>query len=369
MRPALLSDRNRSITMNRSSRTTSEMPETFHTPAALLRRKSLVPKTGPVQAAFLRRMDRGRSSTWRGLFGSDGWRLGLLLASAIALAPTPADADNGRPNGVETDAEPSIRARYIRARVVHSLETTFVRATDRRLGPALAQVSKRIIVWWLNPRRDLQRGDTIEVVYEPRAGAEPIVKALWLRSQKHGKRFAAVRYRPAGARFYRYYSASGREVERRLKRSPVAQYEQITSLLGDGRGHRGIDFKAPIGTPVLAPFTGVVRRRNWSTRRNGRCLELTDSLTGRRAVFLHLHRIYRRIRPGVRVRAGQKIATLGNSGRSSAPHLHYELRRRNGTILNPLRVHGTWRAKLAPSEAVKARRLLQRFAEMRTRST
>ncbi len=346
------------------------MLETFHTPAAISGRKSLVPRTGPVQAAFLRRMKRGRSSnSWRVLIGADrGW-LGPLLVALLAAWPALASADDGRPNGVDVETAPTIQPRYVRARVKHSLETTFVRATDRKLGPALAQVTKRIIVWWLNPRRDLQRGDTIEVVYVPRPGAEPLVQAVWLRSQKRGRKFAAVRYRPTGARFYRYYNAQGYEVEKRLKRSPVKRYEQITSLLGDGRRHRGIDFKAPIGTPIYAPFSGVVRRRNWSTRRNGRCLELVDSRTGRRALFLHLHRIYRRIRPGVRVRAGQKIATLGNSGRSSAPHLHYELHRANGRLLNPLRVHRTWRAKLSPSEAKKARRRLQRFAEMRTRST
>ena len=344
------------------------MPETFHIPAAMLRWKSLVPETGPGQAAFLRQMRRGQTSlferAWKAL-GS--LSVILVLVGAITTVPTPGFADEGKTGAVSQEV-PS-NGQYLRTRVVHSLEATFVRATDSQLGPALAQVVKRIIVWWMNPRRDLRAGDVIEVVYEERPNAEPVVFAIWMRSQKYKKRWSAVRYRAKKSPFYRYYSPNGYEVERRLRRSPVRSYEQITSLLNDGRGHRGIDFKAPIGTPIYAPFSGVVRRRNWSTRRNGRCLELYDPKTGRKALFLHLNYIYRRIRPGVRVRVGQKIATLGNTGRSSAPHLHYQLERSNGRLLNPLRVHRTWRARLAPDETKKARRVLERLALMRTGST
>ena len=306
----------------------------------------------------------------RGGFEGGRWLAALVTATSIILSAASSVAGDGRP---DAPAEDSFRipssARYVRAKVVHSLEETFVRATDRQLGPALAQVAKRTIVWWMNPRRDLRKGDVIEVIFEERPEAEPLLLAIWMKSQKRRKTLSAVRYKAKKERFHRYYTADGREVERRLRRSPVRTYEQITSLLGDGRGHKGIDFKAPIGTPVYAPFSGVVRRRNWSTRRNGRCLELRDPKTGRRALFLHLNYIYRRIRPGVRVRAGQRIATLGNTGRSSAPHLHYQLERANGRVLNPLRVHRTWRKRLAPAEAKKVRQLLEEFAEMRTGST
>ena len=295
------------------------------------------------------------------------WCIALTVSVTVFGLNQTAGA-NGRP-GASTAENRTPTTRYVRARVDKSLEQTFIRAAGRRQGPALAQVVKRIMVWWLNPRRDLRNGDVIEVVYEERVRAEPLVHALWMRSQKKRKRLAAVRYRAEGSKFFRYYGEDGQEIEKRLRRSPVRDYEQITALLDDGRRHRGVDFKAPIGTPIYAPFNGVVRRRNWSTRRNGRCLELRDSRTGRRALFLHLSYIYRKIRPGVRVRLGQKIAKLGNTGRSSAPHLHYQLERSNGSILNPFRVHRTWRARLSPAETKKARQALKRYAEMRTGST
>ena len=360
------------------------MPDTFHSPAAEGPRKSLVRGAGQRQAAFLRRMKRGPQSRFEHVLSfaataPGGPRAVVRLVIGLVLVPLllvsvgldSAHADDRplRRRKVTATQERFDRVRYVRARVYHSLETTLIRAAGRKTGPALAQVVKRIMVWWLNPRRELQRGDVIEVVYGARKGEEPVVLALWLKSGKKGRTLSAVRYKATGSEFYRYYSPNGREIERRLRNSPVKEYEQITSLLNDGRRHRGIDFKAPIGTPIRAPFNGVVRRRNWSTRRNGRCLELYDPRTGRKALFLHLNYIYRRIRPGKRVRVGQKIATLGNTGRSSAPHLHYELHSRRGRVLNPLRVHRTWRAKLAPAEAKKARQLLRGYAEMRTGST
>ncbi|MEM7675223.1 MAG: M23 family metallopeptidase [Myxococcota bacterium] len=298
-----------------------------------------------------------------------GPRLLAGLAALFVFAPGPDRLGGSKALAGEIETQIPDDARYVKASVVHSLEETFVRATDKQLGPALAQVVKRVLVWWINPRRDLRRDDVIEVVYEARDDAEPVVYAVWMRSQKRRRTLSAVRYKADDARFFRYYRPDGYEIEKRLRRSPVRNYEQITSLLGDGRRHQGIDFKAPIGTPVRAPFNGVVRRRNWSTRRNGLCLELSDPRTGRRALMLHLNSIYRRIRPGVRVKAGQKIATLGNTGRSSAPHLHYQLQRANGRILNPLRVHRTWRKRLKPEQAKKMRQVLARFAQMRTGST
>ena len=359
---------------------------TFHIPVVVTQRKSLVPETAPGQAADLRTMRRGHRTRFAHAVSAQGSRLlGVLLAgvSTACFGPSPtAYADAGPPSVDAAPASPTDSGapssstnhdkdapRYVRARVVHSLEETFVQATDRELGPALAQVVKRIIVWWLNPRRDLFGGDVIEVVYEEPPGAEPMVIAVWMRSQKLRRTFSAVRYRKEGARFDRYYSPDGREIERRLRRSPVRDYEQITSLLGDGRGHKGIDFKAPVGTPVYAPFSGKVLRRNWSTRANGRCLELRDRRTGRHAIMLHLHSIPRRIRPGTRIKVGQRIATLGNTGRSSAPHLHYQLQRANGRVLNPLRVHRTWRARLSASETKKVKQKFLRLAKMRTGST
>ena len=115
--------------------------------------------------------------------------------------------------------------------------------------------------------------------------------------------------------------------------APIKDYIEITSLPGDYRkgrflGHRGTDFKADIGTPVYSSFGGKVIRRNWNTRVNGYCLEIDHPKKGVVTRYLHLSRVL--VKPGNFVKQGQRIGDSGNTGRSFAPHLHYEVQQRSG---------------------------------------
>jgi murein DD-endopeptidase len=213
------------------------------------------------------------------------------------------------------------------------------------VGAPLTQVSTRLLVWWLDMARDVRPGDELEVVYELPEGQEPLVHALRYTSGKLGKEVRAYRYQAPGARFARYYDEEGAEIEQRLVGGPVDDYEQVTSLLRDGRGHKGVDFKTPVGTPVHATFAGVVKRRNWNFHGNGNCLEIEDA-KGRRSMFLHLSEIEPAVRPGVRVKPGQLVAHSGNTGRSTAPHLHYQLMSAGDRVMDPFDVHATKRLSL-----------------------
>lgn len=258
---------------------------------------------------------------------------------------------------------------HTRIVVTRSLAADLATAVEATLAPALAQVVKRVLVWWLDPRRDLRRGDVLEIIWregeEGHERAEPVVAGLWLRSQKLGRERVGVFYRPPGAPYPRWFDPSGQEVALRLREGPIEAYEQITSLLGDGRRHRGVDFKAPEGTPVVAPFSGKVVRVNWATRRNGRCVRLLDPRSGREASFLHLSRIAPGVRVGARLRRGDRIGAVGNSGRSFAPHLHYQLEK-GGRVLDPFRVHATWRARLSAHELPGLEARLRALEALRT---
>ncbi len=249
-----------------------------------------------------------------------------------------------------------------------SLEGAMIKIAGPEQGPRLSQVVKRVLVWWMNLRRDLRKGDRIEVIYEIQAGdAEPIAHAIWFTSSKLGGLRTAVRFRTSSDRFARWYEANGTEVAQRLAAPPIQDYEQITSLLKDGRRHKGVDFKAPVGTPVLAPFNGVVSRRNWSRRRNGNCLELVNSKNGNNAYFLHLDSIPKHIQPGRRVKVGDTVALSGNTGRSTAPHLHYQLERK-GRVLDPFRVQKTQQRRLSPEDQQAARTAWARYETLRAGS-
>ena len=203
--------------------------------------------------------------------------------------------------------------------IKRTLEAGFVDAVGSRSGPALSQVVKRALVWWINPRTDLRKGDTIEVFYELPDDAEPLVHAIWFKSSKLNKAMTAVRFRASKNEFYRWFQPDGRELASRLVNAPIRRYEQITSLLMDGRGHKGMDFKAPVGSKIYAPFSGKIVRKNWSRRGNGLCLDIQRP-NGHRIYLLHLDRILPKIRVGSWVKAGQHIAFSGNTGRSTAPH-------------------------------------------------
>jgi murein DD-endopeptidase MepM/ murein hydrolase activator NlpD len=257
----------------------------------------------------------------------------------------------------------------VRITIDNSLEKSLDQAVGKEIGPALAQVAKRELVWWIDPTHGFRRGDIIELVYEPRAFPdEPILDAIWFSSIKLGKKMSAARYTRDGADFARWYEPDGTELEMSLKGGPIDQYEQVTSLLSDGRKHKGVDFRCPEGTPVHATFDGSVIRKNWATRMNGDSVEIEDPKTGNHAIFLHLSWVDPNIHPGGTVKTGQVIAKSGNTGHSTAPHLHYQLQHGSdhNRLIDPFKFHETYRAHLPEPELPKLKALFERYQALRT---
>lgn len=236
------------------------------------------------------------------------------------------------------------------AQIDRSLYQTFAGTLEKDVADPLTQVVNRVLVWWIDTRRDLRADDHLSVVYSRPAGREPRVHALKFVSTKLGNTYAAYAYQKAGSPHLSLYDTAGRAVELRLVDGPIREYEQITSRLKDGRGHEGVDFKTAIGTVVYAPFDATVSRRNWNTRRNGYCLDLKGP-KGVHAIFLHLERVDDDIKPGVRVKKGQPLARSGNTGHSTAPHLHYQLQK-GKKVLDPFDLHPTERVQLVGPDLV-----------------
>jgi murein DD-endopeptidase MepM/ murein hydrolase activator NlpD len=291
--------------------------------------------------------------------------------STATSTPTAAPTPGAMPAGATPAPTPAVAAvppapvpqgsRRVVATLQGPLEDSIRRALapeEKAIADELTQVVNRLLVWDLQVARDGRKGDRVEVVYTPAAAVapglavsgEPVVEAVRYASQKLGKVFAAYRFQPEGARWPRYFREDGTELEEQLVDAPIGEYEQVTSLLRDGRRHKGVDFKAPVGSPVFAPFDGVIERRNWNFRANGNCLEIRDVASGRRAIFLHLDVLPKDMTPGRRVRKGERIAASGNSGRSYAPHLHYQLETADGRVLDPYEVHRTTRRAVAAAE-------------------
>jgi murein DD-endopeptidase MepM/ murein hydrolase activator NlpD len=240
-----------------------------------------------------------------------------------------------------------------------ALETSLVSTLGAELGKTLAQVISRTLVWWVSMPGGLRRGDRIEALFQERPNEEPLLHAL--KFIKLGQTFRAYRFKPEGASFARSYLSTGEELELRLKDAPLDDYEQVTSLIRDGRKHKGVDFKTPVGSPVKATFDGTITRKNWNFRGNGNSLEISE-IGGqhRRALFLHLSELSKTQRVGDRVTRGQVFASSGNSGHSFAPHLHYQLML-GERLLDPFASHETYRRALSadqkPAFETEVRRL------------
>ena len=204
------------------------------------------------------------------------------VAQVPVVAPAPvitAPGSTAVPGVAQAPVPPPVQTgpRFLSVRIDGPVEAALVAGAGTDTGPALTQVVKRVLVWWIAVPADLRKGDLLEVVYEPQPGQEPLVSSVRLQSAKAGRTFEAYRFKPAGAQFARFYDAEGGDLELRLDPSPLDSWEQITSLLKDGRKHKGVDFKTPVGTPVKATFDGTITRKNWFFRGNGNSLEVTQA--------------------------------------------------------------------------------------------
>lgn len=99
--------------------------------------------------------------------------------------------------------------------------------------------------------------------------------------------------------------------------------------------HKGVDFSVPIGTPVHATGDGIVEFAGMNSG-YGLNVRIRHPKARRVTLYAHLSRVAEGIKPGARVERGQVIAYSGNTGLSTAPHLHYEIHRLDGEAINPV---------------------------------
>jgi murein DD-endopeptidase MepM/ murein hydrolase activator NlpD len=92
---------------------------------------------------------------------------------------------------------------------------------------------------------------------------------------------------------------------------------------GFNKMHRGTDFAAPKGTPIMASGNGMVEKASWCGG-GGNCVKIRHNSTYQ-TVYAHMSKFARGIKKGVRVKQGQTIGYVGSTGKSTGPHLHYEV--------------------------------------------
>lgn len=162
--------------------------------------------------------------------------------------------------------------------------------------------------------------------------------------QNEGRVVRAIRFTPPGGK-PDYFDEQGRSLRRFFLRSPLKFEPRVTSrfsgnrmhpVLHTARAHRGVDYGAPSGAPVVAVASGTVVSATYDNA-NGRMVRLRHP-SGYQTYYLHLSAFAAGIRSGVRVDQGQTIGRVGATGLATGPHLHYGLQK-NGAWVDPLREH------------------------------
>lgn len=190
--------------------------------------------------------------------------------------------------------------------------------------------------------QDLRAGDHFQLVYEELWREGERLRdggVVAVRFTNQGRTFTALRFERNGNR--EFFDLDGRPLRKNFLRTPI-EFARVTSGFGSRRHpvlnrirmHRGVDYAAPIGTPIFAAGDGRVTFAGWQSG-FGRTVIL-DHGNGITTLYAHMSRLGA-YRVGQRVRQGTTIGYVGMSGLATGPHLHYEFRVR-GVHKDPLRV-------------------------------
>ena len=194
-------------------------------------------------------------------------------------------------------------------------------------------------------QRDLRNGDSFKILLEKFTSKEDgstfFGKTLYFSLNLSRKKYRIYKFKPKNGQ-EEFFTEKHRSAKRGLLKTPVPVFRisgrfgmrKKHPILGYSVMHKGVDFAAPLGTSIYAAGDGVIstigRNKGYGKfikiRHNGR---LTT-------VYGHISRFAKKLKRGARVKQGQIIAFVGQTGRATGPHLHYEIRV-NGRHVNPLK--------------------------------
>jgi murein DD-endopeptidase MepM/ murein hydrolase activator NlpD len=251
--------------------------------------------------------------------------------------------EDGDYSGLEIIAE--LETGHVQARgTINS--SLFLAAADAGIPAAITVEMIRMYSYDIDFQREIRQGDTFEVFFtrEYDEDGTPVREGdvLYASMNVQGKERRLWRHEPTDGGNWDYFDEQGRSMRKFLMKTPI-DGARISSnfgnrrhpILGYTRLHAGTDFAAPSGTPIYAAGNGTIEmaQRNGSF---GNYVRIRHA-NGYQTAYAHMRGYGRGIRKGVRVRQGQVIGYVGTTGRSTGPHLHYEVIR-NGSKVNPQRI-------------------------------
>ncbi len=202
-------------------------------------------------------------------------------------------------------------------------------------------------------QRDIRKGDKVEVLYETYETEDGDIAKygdiIYANLMVGGKDNAVYRHKAKDGSTD-FYRNSGESLKRILMLTPVDGARMSSGygmrrhpVLGYGKMHKGIDFAASRGTPIYAAGDGVIERANrFGSYGNYVKIRHNKSL---KTAYAHMKKFAKGIKAGTRVKQGQLIGYVGTTGRSTGPHLHFEVLKHNKQV-NPKSVNGSSGKKL-----------------------
>ena len=191
----------------------------------------------------------------------------------------------------------------------------------------------RIFGFEVDFQRDIRKGDWFEILYERFEDDNNIVqdtgKIIYASMFVNGAEINLYNFKD-GSGDIGFYDLKGKSIVKSLMKTPINGARLSSSygmrkhpILGYNKMHRGTDFAAPSGTPIMASGAGKVIRARWCGG-GGNCVKIKHNSTYQ-TVYAHMKSFARGIKEGRRVKQGQIIGYVGSTGMSTGPHLHYEV--------------------------------------------
>ncbi|MBI1215518.1 MAG: peptidoglycan DD-metalloendopeptidase family protein [Alphaproteobacteria bacterium] len=270
---------------------------------------------------------------------------GLRIQKDLVSSVTVRRGDDGAFTAKEAEKPVHRELRAFSGKIDNSL---YVSAKAQGVPDAVILEMIKMYSWGVDFQREIQGGNTFDVLYEDYVtddgqSAPGRGKILYANLGLNDRAMPLYRYEDAQGNV-EYFDPAGQSVKKPLMRTPVnSTHIRISSrfgmryhpILGYSKMHKGIDFAVPRGTPIYAAGDGVIERIGpWSTY--GNYVRIRHR-RGLETAYAHMKGFRAGLRRGSHVKQGQVIGYVGTTGRSTGPHLHYEILI-NGRQVNPATV-------------------------------
>ena len=212
------------------------------------------------------------------------------------------------------------------------LQSLYKSATDQSIPANTIIEFARIYGFQVDFQRDIRKQDKFQIMYEIFLNEKNNIvetgEILFANLKLSGQDNDLYFFDKEGSEGH--YDKNGKSVKKALMKTPI-NGARLSSPFGmrkhpiDGynKMHKGTDFAAPMGTPIMASGDGVVKKAGWCGG-GGNCVKIRHNSTYQ-TIYAHMSKFARGIKTGARVKQGQTIGYVGSTGKSTGPHLHYEV--------------------------------------------